>query len=60
MEESKLKLAQQEVDEALRTVEDIEKVIDDNNSKEVLKEKFITLSQKVQELEDILKTEGIL
>ncbi|ERK28489.1 hypothetical protein [Clostridium intestinale] len=60
MEESKLKLAQQEVDEALKTVEDIEKVIDDNNSKDVLKEKFMTLSQKVQELEDILKTEGIL
>ena len=60
MEESKLKLAQHEVDEALRTVEDIEKVIDDNNSKDVLKEKFMTLSQKVQELEDILKTDGIL
>ena len=60
MEESKLKLAQLEVDEALKTVEDIEKVIDCYESKEFLKEKFITLSQKVQELEDILKTEGIL
>lgn len=60
MEESKLKLAQQEVDEALKTVEDIEKVLDECNSTEFLKEKFMSLSQKVQELEDILKTEGII
>jgi len=31
MAESKLKLAQHEVDEALKSVEDIETVIDDNN-----------------------------
>lgn len=28
--------------------------------KNVLKEKFVTLTEKVQELENILKTEGIL
>ncbi|MBL4931417.1 hypothetical protein [Clostridium paridis] len=60
MEEIKLKLAQQEVDEALATVESMEQVIDGENSKEILKEKFFTLSQKVQELENLLKTEGIL
>ncbi|MDD7795119.1 hypothetical protein [Clostridium sp. 'White wine YQ'] len=60
MEEIKLKLAQQEVDEALATVESMEQVIDGENSKELLKEKFFTLSQKVQELENLLKTEGIL
>ncbi|WP_238883633.1 hypothetical protein [Clostridium sp. YIM B02551] len=60
MEEIKLKLAQQEVDEALATVESMEQVIDEENSKEILKEKFFTLSQKVQELENLLKTEGIL
>lgn len=61
MNESNLKLAQQDIDEALQTVDDIEKIIDANEvSKEILKEKFISLTDKVQELEDILKTEGIL
>lgn len=60
MEEKNLRLAQQEIEDALKAVEDIETVIDTNNSKEVLKEKFLLLSNKVQELEDILKTEGIL
>ncbi len=61
MNESNLKLAQQDIDEALQTVDDIEKIIDASEvSKEILKEKFISLTDKVQELEDILKTEGIL
>lgn len=61
MKESNLKLAQQDIDEALRAVEDMEKFIDENEApKEVLKEKFFTLTQKVQQLEDILKTEGII
>lgn len=61
MKEENLKLAQQDIDEALQTVEDIEKFIEELESpKEVLKEKFLTLTQKVQQLEDILKTEGIL
>lgn len=61
MNESNLKLAQQDIDDALQTVDDIEKIIDTNEvSKEILKEKFISLTDKVQELEDILKTEGIL
>lgn len=61
MKESNLKLAQQDIDDALQTVNDIEKIIDANEaSKEILKEKFIALTDKVQELEDILKTEGIL
>lgn len=61
MKESNLKLAQQDIEEALQTVGDIEKIIDTSEvPKEILKEKFITLTDKVQELEDILKTEGIL
>ncbi len=61
MKESNLKLAQQDIDDALKTVEDMELYI--NNSelqKDILKEKFITLSEKVQQLEDLLKMEGIL
>ncbi|MGL5352278.1 MAG: hypothetical protein ACRDA5_03015 [Clostridium sp.] len=61
MKESNLKLAQQDIEEALQTVGDIEKIIDTSEvPKEILKEKFMTLTDKVQELEDILKTEGIL
>ena len=61
MKESNLKLAQQDIDAALETVEDIEKVINDEAfEKDVLKEKFVTLSEKVQQLENLLKTEGIL
>ena len=61
MKESNLKIAQQDIDEALQTVEDMVKVIDDADlTKDVLKEKFLTLTEKVQELENILKIEGIL
>ncbi|OPJ64941.1 hypothetical protein [Clostridium chromiireducens] len=61
MDDLNLKIAQQDVEEALKTVEDIEKFITDNEpSKELLKEKFINLSSRVQKLENILKTEGIL
>lgn len=61
MKESNLKLAQQDIEEALKTVGDMELLIEDNQlPNEILKEKFIALTDKVQELEDILKTEGIL
>lgn len=61
MKEANLKLAQQDIDEALKTVDDMVKVIDENDtSKDILKEKFITLTEKVQELENILKNEGII
>ena len=61
MKESNLKIAQQDIDEALKTVEDMEKFIDDTNlPKDKLREKFLTLTEKVQELENILKLEGII
>ncbi len=61
MKESNLKLAQRDIEEALRTVEEMEEFVDTiDTPKEVLKEKFYTLTQKVQQLEDILKNEGIL
>ena len=61
MKESNLKIAQQDIDEALKTVEDMVKFIDGADlPKDVLKEKFLTLTEKVQELENILKIEGIL
>ena len=61
MNEDNLKLAQQEVENALKAVENLEQILDSNElSKEVLKEQFVSLTKKVQDLESILKTEGIL
>lgn len=61
MNDLNLKMAQQDVEEALKTIEDMEKFIsDDDSSKEQLKEKFISLSDRVQKLENLLKSEGIL
>ena len=61
MKESNLKIAQKDIDDALKTVEDIVSVLDNTDlPKNALKEKFVTLTEKVQELENILKTEGIL
>lgn len=61
MKEANLKIAQQDIDEALQAVEDMEKVIDESNApKDFLREKFVALTEKVQALENILKTEGII
>ena len=61
MKDSNLKLAQNDVDEALKTVEEMETYINNQTySKSDLKEKFVHLTNKVQKLEDILKSEGIL
>ncbi len=61
MNESNLKLAQQDIDDALKTVEDMVNFIDETDlPKEKLREKFLTLTEKVQELENILKIEGII
>lgn len=59
MNEENLKLAQQDIDEVLKTVEELEVQID-ALSKDDLKEKFATLTEKVRKLEDLLKDEGII
>lgn len=61
MKESNLKLAQKDIDEALKAVEEMENYINEGNEKNnIIKEKFMTLTEKVQKLENLLKTEGIL
>lgn len=61
MEDTNLKMAQQDIDDALKTVEDLEIVAaQENLSKDILREKFISLNEKVKNLENILKTEGII
>jgi hypothetical protein len=61
MKEDNLKLVQQDIDEALATIEDMEEDLKKEAlTKDDVKERFIFLSQKLQQLENILKTEGIL
>ena len=61
MKESNLKLAQKDIDEALKAVEEMESYINEGKEKNnLLIEKFITLTEKVQKLENLLRTEGIL
>ena len=61
MKDSNLKIAQQDVEEALQAVEEMENYIAKNEpAKDQLREKFICLTDKVKKLEDILKSEGIL
>ncbi|MBU3189102.1 hypothetical protein K9O30_08685 [Clostridium bowmanii] len=61
MIEDNIKLAQKGIDDALETIEALEKTIKETPlSKNTLKESFYTLSKKVDEIEDILKNEGIL
>lgn len=61
MRESNLKLAQKDIEDALKAVEDIEVCISEGSQQgSELKEKFMTLAEKVQALENLLKTEGIL
>ena len=61
MKEANLKLAQEDIEAALEAVEDIEKFINDESlEKDVLKQKFVALSEKVQQLENLLKIEGRL
>ena len=61
MKENNLKMAQQDIEDALKTVEDLESFLSTNEVAEsVIKEKFLTLNDKVKKLEDIFISEGIL
>lgn len=61
MKDNNLKLAQKGIDDALDTIDVLEKTIKETPlPKNILKESFYILSRKVDEIEDILKNEGIL
>ena len=61
MKENNLKMAQQDIDDALKTVEDLENFLNtDEVTEKVIKEKFLALNDKVKKIEDILISEGIL
>ncbi|GAA0125575.1 MULTISPECIES: hypothetical protein [Clostridium] len=61
MNENKLQLAQQDIDEALNTIEKLEKSIKTSNvSQDFVKKNFLELNKKLQDIEVLLKEEGIL
>jgi hypothetical protein len=61
MEEKSLKLAQQDIEDALKVITEMEDFLSSSSSSnDLIKEKFLLLSEKVQKLETILKDEGIL
>jgi len=61
MKDESLKAAQLEIDEALKTVDAMEKDVECKNiSKEAMKEHFSFLTSKLLGIENILKKEGIL
>ncbi|WP_066870827.1 hypothetical protein [Clostridium mediterraneense] len=61
MNENNLKLAQEDIDAALKTIESLEESLQSGSlSKDDLKNKFVSLTEKVHELEEVLKQEGIL
>lgn len=60
-EKNNLDMARQDIEEALKLIEDMEVALTTEESpKEFIKEKFNFLSKKVQELENLLKSEGII
>lgn len=59
MNKNNLKLAQQDIDEVLKTVEELEGQIEDLSETDI-KQKFVILTEKVKKLEDLLKDEGII
>ncbi len=61
MKQNTLNLAKQDIDEALSIIENLEKALMRGSSQnQVLKDKFHLLYDKVNELENILKSEGII
>ncbi|WP_461614073.1 hypothetical protein [Clostridium sp. Marseille-QA1073] len=61
MKENNLQLAQKDIDEALYTIEKLEKSIkEDALSEDFVRKNFLELTKKMQEIENLLKEEGIL
>lgn len=56
-----IKTAQKDIDEALKALENIENTLDNkDSSKDHIKENFLFLTNKMEQIEKLLKKEGIL
>lgn len=61
MKEDNLKQVQKDINEALETIEEMENNLNGEELvKDAVKEKFLFLTKKLNELESILKSEGII
>lgn len=61
MKDGNLKQVQKDINEALETIELMEENLKSEDlTKDGVKEKFLFLTQKLTELENILKSEGII
>ena len=61
MKEDNLKLVQKDINDALETIEAMEENLKSEDlSNDNVKEQFLFLTQKLNELENILKSEGII
>ncbi|MFL0248402.1 hypothetical protein [Candidatus Clostridium stratigraminis] len=61
MKEDNLKKVQNDINEALETIEEMESNLNGEELvKDAVKEKFLILTKKLTELESILKSEGII
>lgn len=61
MKEDNLKQVQKDINEALEAIESMEENLKSEElSKDNVKEQFLFLTQKLTELESILKSEGII
>ncbi|MGG7165141.1 hypothetical protein [Clostridium ihumii] len=61
MKENNLELAQKDIDAALSTIEKLEQGIRQNAiSEDFVKKNFVELSKKLQDIESLLKEEGLI
>ncbi|MGL4730783.1 MAG: hypothetical protein ACRCW0_04270 [Clostridium sp.] len=61
MNENNLQIAQKDIDDALSTIEKLEDSIKNNSvCEDFVKRNFLELNKKLQEIEVLLKEEGIL
>ena len=60
MDNSNLEQAKSDIEEALSAIDSIMEGLNQNSEKNVIKERFLQLTKKLDHIEKVLKEEGIL
>lgn len=61
MQDESLKLLHKDIEEAIEAIANMEKKLNENDlPKETIKESLSFLSKKVQKVEEVLKSQGVL
>lgn len=60
MDNSNLEQAKSDIDEALSAIDSIMEELNQNNEKNIIKERFLQLTKKLDHIEKVLIEEGIL